>query len=306
MKKVQVNQQEIVDVHCHCFTGRGQAEIVARGLEMLRKEGLSHMAVLGLVNTRLDSRKIWELIPDYVKNLGDPLFNEAADLMELTRQNGATLFPMVDTRYLSGDVPSLLHGYVKQGFRGIKGIYLADNGNDLGVGNIPDAFGISLKQYQQREWEILAFAEANDLPVLYHMDARRYGDVMRAMLEDFPRLRIDFPHFGIGRRAFRRILDRYPNVYTDLASMLPHIQKDPVSYGDFISHYSDRVCFGSDAFLYQPETVLDYIRMVRALELPEEIEDKVFSENPHRFLGHTLSKTHNWSDNPLSCQGVEN
>jgi len=289
----QASCQEIIDVHCHCFTGLRQAEIVKQGLEVLRKSGLSHMAVMGLVNTQLDEQRIWELIPDYVESLGDPLFNEAADLMELTRQNGEVLFPMVDTRYLFGNVPSLLNGYIKQGFRGIKGIYLADNGNDLGVGNVPDTFGISLKQYQQREWEIFAFAEANDLPVLYHMDARRYGDVMRAMLDDFPRLRVDFAHFGIGRSAFRKILDRYPNVYTDIASMLPYIKSDPVSYVDFISHYSDRVCFGSDAFLYQFETVLDYVHLVRELKLPEDIADKVFSENPRRFLGQALEKTQN-------------
>lgn len=293
MKMGHQNRQEIIDVHCHCFTGLGQAEVVAHGFNLLRKQGLTHMAVMGLVNTHLDAKSIWNLVPDYVENLGDPLLNEVDNLLELVRQNGSILFPMVDTRHLYGDVAGLLQGYLKQGFRGIKGIYLADNGNDLGVGNVPDTFGISLKQYQQREWELFAFAEANDLPVLYHMDARRYADVMRAILDDFPQLRVNFAHFGIGRSAFRKILDRYPNVYTDLASMLPHIQNDPASYRDFITHYPDRVCFGSDAFLYQPEVVLDYIKMVRALKLPGEIETNVLSANPRRFLGRALAKAQN-------------
>jgi predicted TIM-barrel fold metal-dependent hydrolase len=179
-------------------------------------------------------------------------------------------------------------GYMSRGFRGVKGIYLADEQNDLGVASVPATFGISLDEYHRREWQIFAFAEARELPVVYHMDARLYGDVMAALLNDFPRLRVDFPHFGIGRKAFSAILDRYPNVYTDLASMLPHVEKNPASYRDFILHYPDRVCFGTDTNLYAPENTLDYIRLVRELELPAEVEEQVFSSNPRRFLGSAL------------------
>lgn len=277
--------QEIIDVHCHCFAGMEQAEIVFRGLASLRDVGVSHMAVMGLVNTSLNMETVCKLIPEGFDNLGDPLFNEATDLLQLSQQSAEMLFPMIDTRVFQGEVATLLQGYSKQGFRGIKGLYLADDANDLRVSSVPDILGISLKQYQQREWEIFAFAEANDLPVLYHMDANRYGDVMRAILDDFPRLRINFPHFGIGRKAFRQILDRYPNVYTDIAYMLPHIQNNPVSYFDFICHYRDRVCFGSDALIYQPEIVIAYIKLLRSLELPQETENMVFSGNPRRFLG---------------------
>jgi len=280
--------QEIIDVHMHCFTGRSHAKTVSQGLEALRREGVRHLVVVGMVNTHLDESTMWNLVPRWVENRGDPLFHEAEDLLELARMVEPALLPLIDTRHLWGDVSTLLQGYVNRGFRGIKGIYLADDGNDLGVGNVPDTFGISLEQYHRREWEIFAFAETHDLPVLYHMDARRYGDVMRGLLDDFPGVRVNFPHFGIGRKAFRKILDRYPNVYTDISSMITHVQSKPASYRDFIHHYSDRVCFGSDAFLYTPETVLDYIRLVKDLELPKEVEARVFSGNPRRFLGWTL------------------
>lgn len=284
----RVDSQEIIDVHCHFFAGSGQAALVNHGLETLRHAGLAHMAVMGLVNTSLNEQDAWKLIPEGFENLGDPLFNEANDLLQFTHQNGRMLFPMLDTRMLNGEVQSFLHNHIQRGFRGIKGLYLADDGNDLNLTSVPETFGITLEQYHQREWEIFAFAEANELPVLYHMDANRYGDVMRAMLDDFPLLRINFPHFGIGRKALSQILDHYPNVYTDIAFMLPHIQTNPASYCDFISHYPDRVCFGSDALIYQPEIVLDYVELVRSLKLPEELENKVFSENPRRFLGRAL------------------
>ncbi|MCK4509901.1 MAG: amidohydrolase family protein [Desulfuromonadales bacterium] len=277
--------QEIIDVHCHCFAGLGQAERVSHGLARLHKEGVNHMAVMGLVNTSLNAQDVWKLIPEGFENLGDPLFNEVDALLQLTQQNGKMLFPMLDTRMLNGEIQGFLHKHLLRGFRGIKGLYLADDGNDLSVSSVPSTFGISLNQYHQREWEIFAFAEANELPVLYHMDANRYGDVMRAILDDFPLLKINFPHFGIGRKSFRKILDHYPNVYTDIAFMLPHIQNNPASYSDFISHYQDRVCFGSDALIYQPEVVLDYIELVRSLKLSRKVENGVFSGNPRRFMG---------------------
>lgn len=286
MKKT--DKQEIIDVHCHCFAGMGQSERVLFGLNELRNAGVRHMAVMGLVNPSLDEQDVCKLIPEGFENLGDPLFNEADDLLELTRQSGAMLQPMLDTRMFTAEALSSLPEYVARGFCGIKGLYLVDDGNDLNVVSVPETFGISAQQYHQREWQIFAFAEANDLPVLYHMDANRYGDVMQAILNDFPRMRINFPHFGIGRKAFSKILDRYPNVYTDIAYMLPHMQNNPDSYRDFISHYPDRVCFGSDALLYQPEVVLEYVGLVRSLKLPSEIEDKVFSANPRRFLGREL------------------
>lgn len=281
--------QEIIDVHTHCFIGRGDCEQVSRQLAALATAGLRKMAVLGLVNTQLDAEAVWNLLPR-CENRGNPLFHEAEDLLELAGLTGQILVPLVDTRHLSGDVARALEGYLQQGFRGVKGIYLADNENDLGVGNVPETFGITLEQYQRREWEIFAFAHARDLPLIYHMDARRYGDLMQALLEDFPGVRVNFPHFGIGRKAFTKILDRYPNVYTDISSMLPHIRRDPDSYRDFIMHYPDRVCFGSDALLYTLDTIFDYIQVVRELNLPQEIEAQVFSLNPTGFLGAALAE----------------
>lgn len=281
--------QDIIDVHCHCYTGRRDAETIVQGLEALRRAGLRNMVVVGLVNTHLDAQDMWNLVPSFVENRGDPLFHEAEELLELTRLTGPLLIPLVDTRHLYGDVSSALQGYMRQGFRGIKGIYLVDNENDLGIGNVPDTFGITLAEYHRREWEIFAFAQEHDLPVLYHMDARRYGDTMKAILDDFPGIRVDFAHFGIGRSAFRKILDRYDNVYTDISSMLPFMRENPSNYRDFIMHYPDRVCFGSDALLYNTGIVFDYIALVRELALPEHIENQLFSGNAAKFLGRVLA-----------------
>lgn len=281
---------EIIDVHMHCFTGQHHAPAVMRDIARLRREGVRRLVVIGLVNTELGSEAVWDLIPDFVENRGAPNFHEVDDLMGLTGLSDQMIVPLVDTRYVCGDVPMVLQGYIQQGFKGIKGIYLPDKENDIGVRSVPDTFGITLEQYRQREWEIFSFAQSHDLPLLYHMDARRYGTEMVALLDDFPQLRVNFPHLGISRKAFSKILDRYPNCYTDIANLLPHIRNNLESYKDFIMHYPDRVCFGSDAFLYQPGTVIDYIQLVKDLKLPEEIEAQIFNDNSTRFLGCALRK----------------
>jgi len=279
---------EIIDVHSHCFLSRAKSSWLGERLAPLRAEGLRRMVVVGLVNTHLDSERMWNFIPRYIDNQGDPRFFEVENLLGLAQDHAPTLVPFVDTRHLRGDPGDLLAGYVARGFRGVKGIYLADDRNDLGVGNYPDTFGVSLEEYHRVQWGIFAFAETRGLPLLYHMDVRLYGDVTKALLDDFPKLRVDFAHFGIGRKAIAELFDRYPNVYTDLASMAPHLRRDPEGYRDFIVHYQDRVCFGSDTNLYAPETVLEYIDMVRALRLPPEVEAQVFSANPRRYLGAAL------------------
>ena len=111
----------IIDVHMHCFTGRRQAATVDSGLEKLRSRGLRNIVVAGLVNTHLDSRAMWKLMPDYVDHRGDPGFNEVNDLLELARLSDQFILPFVDTRHLWGDVSAALHDYIRKGFRGING-----------------------------------------------------------------------------------------------------------------------------------------------------------------------------------------
>ena len=295
---------DIIDVHMHCFTSRSHGPAVMRDLGELRRSRVRHLVVVGLVNTRLNGTAMWNLIPSSVENRGDPRFYEADDLLELARRSGDVIIPFVDTRHLWGEVSTVLWGYMAQGFRGLKGIYLPDEDNDLGVGNVPATFAMTLEEYRRREWEIFAFAELNDLPLVYHMDARRYGDVMTALLEDFPKVRVSFAHLGIGRKAFSKILDRYPNVFTDLAGLLPHVRENRASYRDFIMHYADRVCLGSDTLLYDVRSVLDYVEMVRELKLPEEVQHRVLGGNAARFLGSALRW--GWTGIPADGAGVKN
>jgi hypothetical protein len=280
-----------IDVHTHSFTGSHLAQEVLDQSGELRRHGFSHIVAIGMVNTRLSFEEVRPLIPEWVENRGNPLYHELDELLEHARRSEGFIIPLVDTRYLWGDVASTLSGYIEQGVRGIKGIWLTDN-NDIGVKGVPETFGITLKEYRRREWEIFSYAQENDLPLLYHMDAREHADTMAAMVQDFPRVRVNFPHFGIGRKPFAKILDDHPGVYTDMANLLPYLRKNPDGYRDFIIHYQDQVCLGSDAFLYDMGAILQYLETLRALGLPEEVLHKVCSVNPRAFLGKALPNNH--------------
>lgn len=221
---------EIIDVHLHCFIGVKDSEIVVRGVEKLRQAGVRNIVVAALTNTNPSSHDIWKVIPEYVENLGDPDLHEADVLLEFSNLTEGFIVPLLDTRNLTGDIENIISGWIKCGYKGLKGIYLPDDTNDIRVTGVPETLGITLEQYNSREREIFSFAHKNDLPLLYHMDARKYGDLMRELLDDFPGVRVDFAHFGIGRKALSKIMDRYPNVFTDIAQMLPHIKNDPAGY----------------------------------------------------------------------------
>lgn len=278
-----------IDVHLHCFTGSALAQDVLHQSEQLRRQGFSHVVAIGMVNTRLTFEEVRSLIPEWVENRGNPLYHEIDDLLEHARRSDGFIIPLVDTRYLWGDVAGTLSEYLEQGVRGIKGIWLTDR-NDIGVKGVPETFGITLNEYRRREWEIFSYAQTNDLPLLYHMDAREHADTMAALMRDFPGVRVNFPHFGIGRKPFSKILDDHPGVYTDMANLLSHLRKNPDSYRDFIIHYQDQVCLGSDAFLYDMGAIVHYLEALRALGLPEDVLHKVCTLNPRAFLGRALTQ----------------
>lgn len=280
---------EIIDVHTHCFVRRSFGPELSRSLGGLRKAGVSRIVSVGLINERLTPSDAASVMPSFVETRGDPGYDESADLLGLALDLAPALIPFVDMRHLSGDVNSELTRRTGQGFRGIKGIFVPDEHNDLGVRPLPDALGITPAQYRKREWETFAFAEGNNLPVLYHMDARRYGGDMEALLTDFPKVRVLIPHLGISRKAFEKVLERHPGVFTDFASLLGHMRKDPEGYGDFFRAWQDNVCFGTDAVLYRVEEIMDYVRFIGEMGLPEEVVRKICSENPKRYLGEALA-----------------
>ncbi len=276
---------EIIDVHTHCFTGRAGLPALVPVVGELKKRGFTRVVTLGLINTAFDRETAACIMPPFVDNRGAQTFDEADDLLGLADDLRPFLIPFADMRHLAGDPAPELSFRIGQGFMGIKGIYLPDENNDLGVRPIPDALGMTRAAYERRESEVFRFAEERGLPLLYHMDARRYGDRMESLLKDFPRARVNIPHLGVSRKAFAPFLERHENLFTDFAFLKTHVEKDPAGYRDFMVAFADRICFGTDALLHGLLECADYADMMDGLRLGPEITEKICSANPRRFLG---------------------
>ena len=91
------------------------------------------------------------------------------------------------------------------------------------------------------------------------------------------------PSFGFSRRLISSLLDKYPNCYTDLSSIIPFMEKDAASYKGFIQNHQDKILFGSDALVDQLDQIESALKSVRRFLEDEEIFDKVVKKNYEAF-----------------------
>jgi len=173
---------------------------------------------------------------------------------------------------------------------------------------------------EREKVEILfGFCEERGIPIVTHCDDHGFrvvsmGDALtftapsryRAVLELFPKLKIDFAHFGrqyttkLRLRAphdwfdeIVELIDAYPNVYADIAfngvepeyyerlvealAALPDPAREKVEA---------RLLFGSDFVvnLLKIRSYADYYRIFDASPLDAALRSRLCSENPARFL----------------------
>lgn len=143
-----------------------------------------------------------------------------------------------------------LKGFVQQGAKGLK-LY---TGHPNFYENRPlDTPDMS---------PIYAYCEETRLPVCWHVSFRNYEPEFRRVMQQYPRLIVIIPHFGVTFfqpreapfRRFQKLLDDYPTLYTDtsfgtreiLVQGLYAIGRDPELFRAFFQKYSDRILFGTD------------------------------------------------------------
>jgi predicted TIM-barrel fold metal-dependent hydrolase len=85
--------------------------------------------------------------------------------------------------------------------------------------------------------------------------------------------------------AIDALMDKYPNLYGELSagSGAGAIARDPKFGRDFLIRRVDRVMFGTD-FL-SPGQNIPQLELFDKLNLPEEVQAKVFRENARKLLG---------------------
>ncbi|MDO8722055.1 MAG: amidohydrolase family protein, partial [Syntrophales bacterium] len=110
-------------------------------------------------------------------------------------------------------------------------------------------------------------------------------DFVEEMLRSHPKTNFNIPHFGSSRKALFHLLETYPNCYTDTSSLVQFIIEDPASYKSFIRQYQDRILYGSDALISDPEHVESTQKFVDRFLDDQEIFHKLSYKNYLEFHG---------------------
>jgi hypothetical protein len=227
----------------------------------------------------------WERFIDsipatYQKSMDRRFFEEGLGFQVSIAQqlNGLKIFPYLDCRFIEIQDCDLSRFY-KEGYKGLKVLYIPDG--DILFGRIgwKQFFGLSDSQYQRLVNRMLEQAFGFGWPIIFHVDLRKYGDNVKEILQTNPGCPFIIPHFGFSRKIIAQFLERFDYCYTDFSSLLPFMQNDRKDYRDFIVTYSDRILFGSDALLGTPHLSANYVEFITSLIDGETIRTKIMSEN---------------------------
>ncbi len=124
------------------------------------------------------------------------------------------------------------------------------------------------------------------------------------MVERHPGVNFIIAHLGwhgndLGRLG--RLMDRYPNFYTEVGAVLAELGRQPFSGRAFMVKYSDRVLFGKDTYRASEfpyywrvfetrDEYFDYYRHYHAhwklygLDLPDDVLKKVYYKNALKLI----------------------
>jgi predicted TIM-barrel fold metal-dependent hydrolase len=185
----------------------------------------------------------------------------AEEILKIAKEY-PNFLPFCTVSPLDPDAVEYIQDCIKRGGKGIK-LY---NGHSYYY----DVFNMPLDS--PRMMPIYAYAERNKIPLLYHINIGKYVEELERILEKYPDLVIDIPHFMVSSIELNRVaglFDKYPNLYTDisfgspeyLAAGLRRISNNAQKYIDFINKYSDRILFGTDMVITEIDFKdYDYIK----------------------------------------------
>lgn len=171
------------------------------------------------------------------------------EVLKCAQQNPGKIIPFVTMHPNDQNKIPLLEEYIGLGAKGIK-LY-------TGHGNFHDRpFDVPEMQ------EFYAFCEQKQFPIVWHVNLGKYADDFKGILAKYPKLKVIVPHFGVGfyqpggdiMQEMGRLLDQYPNLYTDtsfgtrdiLVQGLERVSGNPEPFRGFYEKYQDRIVWGTD------------------------------------------------------------
>jgi len=280
-------------VHEH-LQGSGQ---VPKLLEAMDRQGISKTVLVGSPRATLFPSE--REFTRYDEN------NQ--ELLRIAREHPGRFIVFVTIDPADSQKLDKLKAYIAQGARGLK----------LYSGH---AFYHLLPLEDPGMSEVYEWCQEEGIPILFHVNPSRYIAEFENVLTQFPDLKVICPHFCLSVKnplRLERLLDRYPNLYTDVSFGFPgyvkealvRVSEDPQRYREMVEKYQDRFLFGTDMVVTEHEgKTADWLEgMIKAYRgflehgdyefflFPEEplrglhlrpgLLDKIYTENFKGFLG---------------------
>lgn len=261
---------EVIDAHCHIYPEK----IAARAVEGTDRFYGTHGACGGTVGELKEfaSRgRIDRFLVHSVATTPHQVQSINSFIASSVRANPERLFGFgamhPESEDLAGDLEHLLE-------LGLKGVKMH-----------PDIQAFALDD--PRAMEIYRLCEKKGIPVLLHTGDYRYDysnpNRLLPVLKAFPGLTVIGAHLG-GWSVWEEAAEKLagiPNLYVDCSSTFPFF--DVAKAKEVLCAFGfDRVLFGSDFPMWNPEKELDTFL---SLDLGEEANRLILSENAKKLFG---------------------
>lgn len=280
------------DAHIHFFYQCSLNELKGK-LDFLEKIGFVGINILVISEFPEEINTYLKMIPGaYHPNITrEALENQRDPFPVIQLSHQPEMVPFLDARFIENNIEGKIKMSRQKGFQGVKLLYVPEEDTMLRIDGMEKAFGRTCKQSEKITSLIIEHASSQDMPILMHVDLRKYGDFVREMLGSYPKTNFNIPHFGFSREAIASLLDKYSNCYTDMSSLESFMEKEPLSYKGFIQQYQDRILFGSDAVIGQPERVQSTLHFINRFIENKEIFHKLVNKNYKNYISKSFSKT---------------
>jgi predicted TIM-barrel fold metal-dependent hydrolase len=275
------------DAHVH-FVYQCSLNELSQAFDLFEKNGLAGINILVLAEFPSEMDTVRKMIPGefHPSVTQESLENQKDPFAVINLPRHLKVVPFLDARFIENNIEEKIKTYRQRGFKGLKLLYVPEEDAVLRVGGMEKAFGRTRKESEKITSLIIEKASFQGMPVLIHVDLRKYGDFIDEMIGTYPQINFNIAHFGFSRRAISVLLEKYPNCYTDTSSLESFMEKNPLSYKSFMKRYQDRILFGSDALIGEPERVESTLQFINRFTGDEEVFQKLVSKNYMDYMTH--------------------
>ena len=229
---------EYYDTHIHFFYNCSLHELQQK-IGLLEKTGFSGMNILVISEFPAEMDTYLKMIPGAYHSFvtREALVNQKDPFEVMNLPRHLKIVPFLDARFMENNIEEKIKMYRQRGFIGLKLLYVPEEDTTFHIGGMEKTFGRTCKQSEKITSLIIEQASFQGMPVLMHVDLRRYGDFVEEMIGSHPGTHFYIPHFGFSRRVMSFLLEKYPNCYTDMSSLTLFMEKEAAPYKSFIKQY---------------------------------------------------------------------